>query len=147
MREAVVLWSGGIDSTAVLIGMLDAGWDVRALSLDMRSLYGRSFSNREAKARRELASWIVDLPTEGRVQSWDLCDGSWLTWFQRGEDQTNVPRRNKLCIDWVYESVMRPRNISVLGLGEYVGCDTWVEQDHVPARDCDARSLESYVFQ
>ena len=54
----VLLWSGGFDSTLVLLDLIAAGESVVAVSI-IHDLTGTSKLNREIKARSEIKAYIA----------------------------------------------------------------------------------------
>lgn len=137
--QLVTTWSGGVDTTGVVAQALARGWDVTAISIGLP--YGDEFVKREATARNDLLPHLEKLP--GNLTCY-FEDGGWLLNFSY--DGFEIPNRNKRMIDFLAEKYCRAQGIRNIGMGEYIGCDTWVVQDHVPVLDCDARSLASYVF-
>jgi len=140
-KTCYVTWSGGIDSTGVLGLLLQAGWTVHPITLR----FGRiGYQTREHTARAALAErfemqypdqWN---PTEER-------DGSFLNHFSA--DGVEIMRRNKHILDWMMMNYVLPNKGYYLGMGEYIGADTWAVKDHVGAHDADARYLAAYLLQ
>jgi len=138
MNKVVISWSGGIDSTALLANLLHRGYEVTAIALDF---YGKKFCRREHEARCNLMPFLSRLP--GRY-SFFRQDGSFLWNFS--PDGKEIPRRNKHIMDYLITREMMHRKIFNLGMGEYVGADTWLVRDHVGSHDADARALETYLY-
>jgi hypothetical protein len=137
-KEIVMTWSGGIDSTALLALLLRDGWDVHALTLNF---YDHVFLSRETRARAQLFPVLFKIKEFTQVET----RGDFL--WQFSPDGIEIPRRNRLIIDHLIESYCRPKGIYYLGLGEYIGADSWVVKDHVGGADADARALTSYIYQ
>jgi hypothetical protein len=137
-KEVVCTWSGGVDSTALIALLLRDGYKVNALTLNF---YERDFVSREARSRKNL---LEDLSKLGDISVIEK-DGSFLWSFS--PDGVEIPRRNRLIIDHLIETECKPRGLYYLGVGEYIGADTWVVRDHVGSADADARALTSYIYQ
>ena len=149
-RSAIVTWSGGIDSTALLACLVSQSPTITALSFDMP--YGPLFNKREADAREAL--W----PTMMRHAVIAGCnlerthrDASFLPSFENAPGHSDptaaagaIPMRNRLMID--YLCARWPQRYCI-GMGEYVGADSWVTKDHVTGLDCDSRALTAYLFE
>jgi len=140
-KKAIVSWSGGIDSTALLGHLLKAGYDVTTFYLEF---YGLSFTTRELNAREffksQLGCGLARFDSDGQWRGDEIRDGSFL--WQFSPDGIEIPMRNRLIIDYM---VAQFGEYYVLGLGEYIGADSWVVQDHVPGNDADVRSLTGYL--
>jgi hypothetical protein len=137
--QLVTTWSGGVDTTGVVAQGLARGWDVTAISIKLP--YGDLFVQREANAREALRPHLEALG--GKLTCFTE-DGDWLLKFSY--DGFEIPHRNKRMMDFLIEKYCRAQGIRNIGMGEYIGCDTWLVQDHVPMLDCDARSLASYLY-
>ncbi len=137
-KTIVATWSGGIDSTAVIAQLLRAGWEVTAVSL----LFGPApFVKREALARQALHETLGELGPIEYIET----PAEWLWAFS--PDGVEIPTRNRRIMDHLIAVYCLPNEIRNVGMGEYIGCDTWVVRDHVGAADCDARSLTAYLFE
>lgn len=137
MALIVCSWSGGIDSTALIALALRAGHEVHAVSL---GIYGGAFADREAAARHML---LPQLRAMGDI-TYSVLPCSWIWAFS--PDGKEIPRRNRHIIDYLAMRHALPNHTRDIGLGEYIGADTWVVRDHVGAADADARALASYVY-
>ena len=138
MNRVVCSWSGGIDSTGVVANLLRRGYDVRAITYH---IYGRSFGAREARARAALKEVFATLG--GHFEHHEE-DADWIWAFS--PDGVEIPRRNKHLIDRLALVECARAETHNLGMGEYVGADTWLVADHVAAADADARSLTAYLY-
>lgn len=136
-KKIVCTWSGGIDSTALIANLLKNNYEVTAVTL---SFYGDLFVSREKRARDLLLPILNKL---GKVKTIER-DGSFLWNFS--PDNKEIPRRNKLIMDHLLETTCTPSKIYSLGMGEYVGADSWVVTDHVSMADADTRSLSAYLY-
>jgi len=136
-KKIVCTWSGGIDSTALIGHLLFNGYQVLAVTLNF---YEDIFVDRERKARELL---LPHLKSIGPITILEK-EGNFLWNFS--PDGKEIPRRNRLIIDHIIETVCRPKEIYYIGVGEYIGADTWVVKDHVAGADADARALISYVY-
>jgi 7-cyano-7-deazaguanine synthase in queuosine biosynthesis len=136
-KQIVCTWSGGIDSTALIANLLNNGYEVFAYRL---KIYQDKFEKRELNAIEKLLPIFKKL---GKIH-FKILDGSFLWNFS--PDKIEIPRRNKLIIDNMVETICKPNKIYNLGLGEYIGADTWVVKDHVSGADADARSLTAYIY-
>lgn len=135
-----VTWSGGIDSTGVVGLLLQHGWIVYPITL----LFGAfGYRRREAKARKALSERFEnDYPD--RWHPVQERDGSFLSHFSA--DGVEITRRNKHILDWMMQNWIIPNDGYYLGMGEYIGADTWAVKDHVGAHDADSRFLASYLL-
>lgn len=138
-----VLWSGGIDSTALIGLMIEAGIPAQVISVPFYSISAPRMAAREARARERIWAEIQRaLPAQRRLlYNYMAYDGLDLSAFTaKGE----IPRRNRYLIDYVITRCCGPAG--TIGMGEYVGADTWVVQDHVAAADADTRALVAYLW-
>lgn len=135
--EVVVSWSGGIDSTALVAQLLRQGHRVHTVAL---GIYGGAFGARELAARNELLGAMRSL---GNWASHEERAAPWVWAFS--PDGVEIPRRNRLIIDHLIEHDARAQGMHI-GLGEYIGCESWVVRDHVGAADADARALAAYIY-
>lgn len=137
MSLVVVSWSGGIDSTALIAKLLKHGHAVHAVTL---GVYGGQFATRERRARELL------LPTLNGMGDFAHCEApaDWIWAFS--PDDVEIPRRNRYIIDHLIARYCTLFDTDQIGLGEYIGADTWVVRDHVGAADADARALAAYVY-
>lgn len=141
-KKIVCSWSGGIDSTALIGKLAQKGYSILAVYLD---LYDIGFSDREKRARDKLFPIIKNTAQKrGGDLAVEICDGNWLWNFSN--DGVEIPRRNKLIIDYMIENYMIPEGIINIGMGEYIGADSWHIQDHVSMADADQRTLASYIL-
>ncbi len=140
-KEVVASWSGGIDSTAVIANLLASGYSVHAVSL---SFYKPEFTERELKARTELFPILSKIKKGDAYFKTTDINADWIWNFS--SDGIEIPRRNKHIIDYIIMQFMVPNEIYNIGMGEYVGADTWVVQDHVGASDADHRAIETYLY-
>jgi hypothetical protein len=139
-KEIVCTWSGGIDSTALVALLLKEGFVVNAITL---RLYQERFSQREYLARQDLMPILKKIG--GDKFKIKEKEGSFLWAFS--PDGEEIPWRNKRIIDHLIETENKPNKIYYIGMGEYIGADSWVTKDHVSMGDADARSLASYIYQ
>jgi hypothetical protein len=135
--HVVCSWSGGIDSTALIAQLLRAGHPVTAVALN---IYGGAFARREAQARERL------YPVLARMGSVTYRTGAadWIWAFS--PDGVEIPRRNRHVIDHLVMVSALPHGHRDIGMGEYIGADTWVVRDHVAGADADTRALAAYVY-
>jgi hypothetical protein len=138
-KRVVATWSGGIDSTGVIANLLSHDWQVLAVSL--AGFNRETMDSRERAAREALRPHLEAL---GEIEFRET-SGAWLSAFAVEPDV--IPTRNKRMLDHLIAHWASPRGISNLGMGEYIGCDSWVVRDHVGAADCDARSLTAYLYE
>jgi 7-cyano-7-deazaguanine synthase in queuosine biosynthesis len=136
-------WSGGIDSTGVIGQLLKHGWEVKPVTL----VFGESgYRDREAIARGKLLAWFTN-NYPGKIQPIDFIDGSFLTNFAAGNlEAADIPRRNKHILDFMMTHYVIPNDGYYVGMGEYIGADTWLVKDHVGMHDCDARHFVAYLL-
>ncbi len=141
--QVVASWSGGIDSTGVVAWLLYSGYDVHIVTLN---IYGGAFGKRERNARHALLPALASVAArgEGRIVTRRQQDAKWLWAFS--PDEKEIPRRNKHILDHLVTAHCIPRGITNVAMGEYIGADTWVVQDHVAAADADHRSLAAYLY-
>lgn len=135
--RVVCSWSGGIDSTGVVASLLKQGHTVRAVTFD---IYGGAFWDREEAARRQLFTRLREL---GDVE-WRQRDAKWIWAFS--PDGVEIPRRNKHILDRLATVEAPEFDTKTVGMGEYIGADTWLVRDHVSAHDADARALAAYLY-
>jgi len=134
-----VTWSGGIDSTALIGLLLKAGWSVQPVTL----LFGKTgYKVREEAARDYLLDWFLRHYPES-MQPSIYVDGNFLSEFAIGPE---IPRRNKHILDFMMMQYVIPQDGYYLGMGEYIGADTWLVKDHVGAHDADSRYLAAYML-
>jgi hypothetical protein len=142
--HALVTWSGGIDSTALVAQMLDQGFTVTLLTL---RIYGEQFGQREGLARWRLFPVLKRIGEHqtnrgrGITHAFDQ-RADWLWCFS--PDGIEIPNRNKRILDYLV-TMASGLGITHIGMGEYIGADTWLVSDHVGAADADARSLAAYL--
>lgn len=142
MKQVVASWSGGIDSTGVLANLLVAGFNVKAITLQM---YGGKFGERERKARNQLFPILSKIAERnGGLLNHIEKNADWIWAFS--PDEVEIPRRNKHIIDHLVASELIPNKINNIAMGEYVGADSWLIKDHVGAADADHRSLSAYLY-
>lgn len=146
LKQVVLSWSGGIDSTAVLACLLARGYDVLAISNDLYDRWTPNYGERERLARQRLkpALFAIAEMFGGKLKHEHTTTG-FLRNFAIG-DTMAIPQRNKRFIDLLMSRYLIPLSISNLAMGEYIGVDTWVVRDHVPPNDCDDRALSAYLF-
>lgn len=143
MIDVVASWSGGIDSTAVIANLLARGFSVRAVTL---LIYGGAFNAREQRARESLKTSLRRLARLSKAEiEFIEKRADWIWAFS--PDGIEIPRRNKHIIDHLITTEMIPEKIKKIGMGEYIGADTWLVKDHVSAADADHRSLSAYIYQ
>jgi len=139
-KTCYVTWSGGIDSTGVLGLLLQAGWTVQPITLKFGKL---SYQSREAAARSALSARFEMIYPDLWNPTKEF-DGSFLNHFSA--DGIEITRRNKHILDWMMMNHVLPNGGYYLGMGEYIGADTWAVKDHVGAHDADARYLAAYLL-
>ena len=147
MADGLVLatWSGGIDSTAVVAQLLRRGRSVRSVALDIYKNQQPLMWDRERSAREKLTPHLQDIADDhGASFSHEDSDGQWLWAFS--PDGVEIPNRNRHIIDHLISRFCMRDGLCEIALGEYLGADSWVVQDHVSANDADSRSLASYLF-
>jgi len=137
MALIICSWSGGIDSTALIGQLLKAGHSVQAVTLN---IYGGDFGARELEARSALFDHLAAM---GSLDAYEI-DADWIWEFS--PDGVEIPRRNRHIIDHLAMKYASPAGTGDIGLGEYIGADTWVVRDHVGAADADARALAAYLY-
>lgn len=138
-------WSGGIDSTALIAQLLKRGHSVVALVLGVYEKRFPKMWRREREAQEILVPVLRDCIQQGADFSVRVLPADWIWAFST--DGIEIPRRNKHIIDHIITQYLIPEKKSALGLGEYIGGDTWLVRDHVGAADADTRSLTAYIFQ
>lgn len=141
-KKCYVTWSGGIDSTAVIGQLLEAGWKVFPVHLSFGEL---NYQDRECAAR-DLLTEMFEMRWPDQWNSTFHADGDFLSAFMR-KDTNEIPRRNKHILDFMMENFVIPEECYYVGMGEYIGADTWVVKDHVGEHDADARYLASYLLR
>lgn len=137
-NKVVVSWSGGIDSTALVANLANQDYDIYAYRLN--NIYPPEFEKRELTAINE----ILKIPIiKNHVKSFEQEDGTWLWKFSA--DMKEIPKRNHRILDRmaIWANIHETPNI---GMGEYIGADSWVVTDHVDKGECDTRSLISYLY-
>lgn len=140
--QVVASWSGGIDSTAVAAHLLLNGYDTTLVTLN---IYGGSFGKREKAARSALLPVLERCATKGGGKLEHVeAEASWIWAFS--PDGHEIPRRNKHIMDHLLTTYCMPKRITNIGMGEYIGADTWLVRDHVGAADADHRSLAAYLY-
>jgi hypothetical protein len=144
----VVAWSGGVDSTALIGALLKSRRDVLAICLPIYKESAPRMWQREYEARQRLKPVLEDIAkafgASFRVSEHQECE--WIWAFARHDDPAEIPTRNKRIVDFIVAGYLWGEERPELGLGEYIGVDTWVVQDHVDGLDCDTRSLAAYLF-
>lgn len=137
-KKIVVSWSGGIDSTALVANLANAGYEIHAYRLG--GIYPLLFEGRELDAIRNLMKIPI---IKEHVKFFNQEDGRWL-WYFSG-DRKEIPKRNHRILDRmvIWADVYGTQNI---GMGEYIGADSWVVTDHVDMGECDTRSLTAYLY-
>lgn len=145
-NEIWATWSGGIDSTGVVANLLASGRSVRALNIRMYDGPFPQMAARESDARDALTGSMQALAeTSGGSFECSSVDGSFLWAFS--PDGKEIPRRNKHIVDHLMAAhVLRSPGAYQVAMGEYIGTDTWLVQDHVAGVDADSRSLAAYLF-
>ncbi len=137
-KKIVVSWSGGIDSTALIANLANEGYEIYAYRLG--GIYPLFFEGRELAAIRELMRIPV---IKDHVKYFTQEDGRWLWYFSA--DRKEIPKRNHRILDrmtiWCDSY-----GVTNLGMGEYIGADSWVVTDHVDKGECDTRSLIAYLY-
>lgn len=139
-KVCYVTWSGGIDSTGVLGLLLQAGWAVHPITL---LFGGNAYRQRERTARKALTEKF----SKKYPSLWNdpvEVAGHWLNHFKVPDGE--MPRRNKHILDWMMVNYVIPNNGYYIGMGEYIGADTWAVKDHVGAHDADTRYLAAYLL-
>lgn len=138
-------WSGGIDSTALIGQLLRHEFKVVAIPVEFYSRHGSEMMLREAEARRAIAEQLFS-----QYDNFLLQDTATLGCIAECFEMANgeIPRRNRHLIDWMLARYWKwfPEGRINIGLGEYIGADSWVVSDHVPAADADSRALTSYCY-
>lgn len=139
-KNCYITWSGGIDSTGVLGLLLQAGWNVVPVTLRFGKL---GYQTREREARDALSERF-EMQYPDQWQDTIEWDGSFLAHFSA--DGVEIMRRNRHILDWMMMNHVIPNDGYYLGMGEYIGADTWAVKDHVGAHDADARYLAAYLL-
>tara|TARA_R110000824_G_scaffold367453_3_gene556617 strand:+ start:4122 stop:4850 length:729 start_codon:yes stop_codon:yes gene_type:complete len=138
-------WSGGIDSTAVVGHLLKSGRDVRAISIEIYKDQQPLMWQRECNARSKLSPVMQAIAAEsGATFEQVTVPGEWIWAFS--PDGVEIPNRNRHIIDHLVAGHCIKLGDTDLAMGEYIGADSWVVQDHVDAMDADSRSLTSYLL-
>jgi len=142
--KVIATWSGGIDSTGVIVQLVKAGWDVMAFTLPIYERLAPEMHRREALARAALQPHIEAAASAfgGRFRSVGIRNCEWIWNFSR--DGIEIPRRNKHIMDYLLAQY--GGDTKNIAMGEYVGADSWVVQDHVGAQDADHRHLSAYLL-
>lgn len=145
-KEIIVLWSGGIDSTALVGKLLLAGWTITLTVINIYRFRSPVFAQRERVARLKLLQEFQKIPERPGIGSVGIqeIDGSFL--WNYSPDGREIPYRNKRMLDFLIARILQRWGVYCVGMGEYIGADSWVVRDHVGAADCDARSLAAYLY-
>lgn len=151
LKKVVVSWSGGVDSTAVLACLIDAGYECLAVSNTLYDKRTPRYAERERMARSLLRPALIQKAVNNGVRvQFDEIDGECIWEFALRDEAGNVtmaiPQRNKRILDLLMARYVMPRGWMNIAMGEYVGVDTWVVRDHVPPNDCDHRALSAYLY-
>jgi len=135
-----VTWSGGIDSTGVIGQLLMGGWTVHPVTL----LFGpEDYQKRERQARNLLHKEFTKRYPQQLRNRLEV-DGTFLEDFSA--DGVEIPRRNKHILDYMMMNHVIPGDGYYIGMGEYIGADTWAVKDHIGAHDADSRYLAAYLL-
>ena len=139
-KTCYVTWSGGIDSTGVIGLLLQHGWLVYPVTL----MFGApGYRTREETARQQLSERFEMMYPD----TWfDIAhrDGNFLNEFT--SDGVEITRRNKHILDYMMQNFVIAHDGYYIGMGEYIGADTWAVKDHVGAHDADSRFLAAYLL-
>jgi hypothetical protein len=137
-KKIVVSWSGGIDSTALIANLANEGYEIYAYRLG--GIYPIFFEGRELNAIQSLMKVPI---IKDHVKYFTRESGQWLWYFSA--DRKEIPKRNHRILDrmTIWADNCKTPN---LGMGEYIGADSWVVTDHVDMGECDTRSLTAYLY-
>lgn len=138
--DIAMMFSGGVDSAALLALLLKAGKNVICYSLGIYASRCPKMWEREKQARKAIADHLESMDYPGKAEYVEIEDAEWI--WQFSPDGVEIARRNRYLIDWL---IARDQAQDI-ALGEYIGADTWVVRDHVGAADADSRALASYLF-
>lgn len=144
-KTVVVLFSGGLDSTALVGGLLNDGFDVLPLYQIARD---GLFMTRELSAVKKIHSMISKYfnGREGTGHFYEPIVRDNMTFINTfKESPILVPNRNQLFVLYAVEQVMKPLGISKLGMGEYSGAEKWVVTWHVPTADTEPSLLRNFL--
>lgn len=139
-ETVMLLWSGGLDSTAVLSNCLKQGLDVQPIYLASR--HG-PYLMRELYSQTKLWHAIKDMDFPGYLYPSMFKDMLPIMDAYRLSADL-VPNRNELFVQYACH-VMAQLGINKLGTGEYTGAEHWVVGWHVPVEDCEISSFEGWM--
>lgn len=146
MDRIAVTWSGGIDSTSLIAEMLKRGYHVKAITLDIYRDRFPEMSHREFCARKALRPYLNQLAKKNNGSFDAITHPCEWIWSLSTPGELEIPHRNKRIMDWMLVRILKPSGVFNLGMGEYVGADTWLVKDHVAGLDADTRYLSSYLL-
>lgn len=144
-RLVFLTWSGGMDSTALMCKLLEAGYIVQPVSI---LFGGEIYVARERAARKK----ILEVLDERKFFFDSGCElkkpieveGYFLENFEvGGVEQFTIPRRNRIIIDYMMANFVIPSGAYYLAMGLYRGDDTPIVK-HVAAEDSDVRYMQAY---
>ncbi len=146
LNKVAMLWSGGIDSTAVLANLIKRGYEVTVRTSDLHQDLMPSYWNREQRAREKLWDKLEKLALVYNASISLHALRSKDIWAFALKGTLEIPQRNKRLLDLLMAQVVLPDGLMNVAMGEYVGVDTWLVRDHVPPNDCDHRALSAYLL-
>ncbi len=147
LKKVALLWSGGIDSTAVFANLLANGYSVLAAHSDLYESRAPRYAAREAAARSHLIDPMARLNKAMGGGGFEIVKlPAQFLWEFAIKGTGEIPQRNKRMLDLLLAQEVMPRGWMNVAMGEYVGVDTWVVRDHVPPTDCDHRALSAYLL-
>lgn len=140
-KTVAVTWSGGVDSTAIVGNLLNAGYDVVPVSMLMGS---NTFMQNERRARDRLSYYFAKVyPDQWRPPH--EIDAKWLTMFS-ADGGKEILRRNKHILDYVMMNFVIPNDWYYVATGSHLGAYP-AAVDHLPGGDVDSREMIAYLLQ
>lgn len=133
-------WSGGIDSTALVGKLLQAGYTVFPIAILMGS---QTYQHNEEGARKTLSNYFKARYPRTWIDPVTV-SGAFLKSFSPDGGQ-EVPRRNKHIMDFVMMNYVIPNDLYYIGMGSHLGADT-PAVDHLHGNDTDSRHMNAYLL-
>lgn len=134
-------WSGGIDSTALVGKLLQAGYEVFPIAVLMGP---KIYRENEREARVLLTPYFrekyPDLWHDPIEVTMD-----WLRHFS-SDGGHEIPRRNKHIMDYVMMNHVIPNDFYYLGMGSHLGADPAAVDHLKTGNDTDSRHMMCYFL-
>ena len=134
-------WSGGIDSTALIGKLLQAGYEVFPIAVLMGP---KIYRENERNARVLLSPYF----REAYPELWhDPLEVSmnWMKHFS-SDGGHEIPRRNKHIMDYVMMQHVIPNDFYYLGMGSHLGADPPAVDHLKMGNDTDSRHMMCYFL-